>query len=412
MPEPMPAPSPASEPRRALVSRSADFWLLGGASIAVWLAMLVADAFRTRPAVDERLGLLGAFALSLSLVANYPHFLFSYKLAYTRGRGFVSAHWWQLIAVPLALISLLGVAFLFYQVPVANLPWTAPAVGALAAFGRNAQVISGPRFGDLLLGLTFNLMILTIGWHYTKQVFGCMMVYAHFDRYPLAPAQRRTLKWALLAMWALVFVDNNRSGAWRAHLTFSYSSLDLPDVAAPLAGVVVAGGLAAAGWRVFYANYAAGGRLPSANFLVPMAALYVWWLPLTRQAEFYFFMAPLFHAVQYLPFVYRIEDSRRRATGSGHAALVAMVAGVLLAGWLAFETVPGAADAALDTLQRLGISFFVIAAMLFINIHHYFIDNVIWRFGDPEIRAHLLEGPQEGGGLQAPGSRLETSALG
>ena len=28
--------------------------------------------------------------------------------------------------------------------------------------------------------------------------------------------------------------------------------------------------------------------------------------------------------------------------------------------------------------------------MLFINIHHYFIDNVIWRFTDPEVRAHLL----------------------
>jgi hypothetical protein len=28
--------------------------------------------------------------------------------------------------------------------------------------------------------------------------------------------------------------------------------------------------------------------------------------------------------------------------------------------------------------------------MLFINIHHYFIDNVIWRFRDPVVRQHLL----------------------
>jgi len=28
--------------------------------------------------------------------------------------------------------------------------------------------------------------------------------------------------------------------------------------------------------------------------------------------------------------------------------------------------------------------------MLFINIHHYFIDNVLWRFKDPEIQKYLL----------------------
>lgn len=384
------ASPPASAPRRALTTRRLDFWLLGGASLAVWLAMMLADSFRMRPEVDERLGQMAVLALSLSLVANYPHFLFSYKLAYARGRAFVLAHWWQLIAVPLALAALLALAYAFYQVPVADLPWAGAAAGALSPFGLNAQVVSGPRFGDLLLGLTFNLMILTIGWHYTKQVFGCMMVYAHFDGYPLTHAQRRVLKGALLTMWALVFVDNNRSGAWRAHLTFSYSSFDLPDVAAPIAAAIVAVGFGLAVYRVVYANYTSGGRLPSANFLVPMAALYVWWLPLTRQSEFYFFMAPLFHAVQYLPFVYRVEDSRRRAAGAGQAALIGLVAAVLLAGWLAFELVPGAFDALLGTSAALGISFFVIAAMLFINIHHYFIDNVIWRFADPEVRAHLL----------------------
>jgi hypothetical protein len=393
MAEAMLAPPPASVSRRALTTRQLDFWLLGGASLAVWLAMTAADSFRARPAVDERLAQAAVLALSLSLVANYPHFLFSYKLAYTRGRAFVLMHWWQLIAVPVGLSLLLAVAYAFYQVPVANLPWVTRAASTLSPFGLNAQVVSGPRFGDLLLGLTFNLMILTIGWHYTKQVFGCMMVYAHFDGYPLTRSQRRILKGALLTMWAFVFVDNNRSGAWRAHLTFSYSSLDLPDVAAPLAAAIVAGGFTLAAYRVVYANYAAARRLPSANFLVPMAALYVWWLPLTRQSEFYFFMAPLFHAVQYLPFVYRVEDSRRRAAGAGPAVLVGVVAAVVVAGWLAFELVPGAFDALLATSAALGISFFVIAAMLFINIHHYFIDNVIWRFGDPEIRTHLLGSP-------------------
>ena len=34
--------------------------------------------------------------------------------------------------------------------------------------------------------------------------------------------------------------------------------------------------------------------------------------------------------------------------------------------------------------------FFFTAAMLFINVHHYFFDNVLWRFKNPEVRAYLL----------------------
>ena len=59
-------------------------------------------------------------------------------------------------------------------------------------------------------------------------------------------------------------------------------------------------------------------------------------------------------------------------------------------GWLAFEVVPGAIDGRLRTFDAWGVYFFLTAAMLFINIHHYFIDNVVWRFKDPRVRAYLL----------------------
>ena len=47
-------------------------------------------------------------------------------------------------------------------------------------------------------------------------------------------------------------------------------------------------------------------------------------------------------------------------------------------------------DSRVGTNDAWGMSFFVTAAMLFINIHHYFIDNVLWRFKDPRVRAYLL----------------------
>jgi hypothetical protein len=185
-------------------------------------------------------------------------------------------------------------------------------------------------------------------------------------------------------------VDTNLRGDFRGFAGFSYSSLDLPDVAAPIATAIVAAGFALVVVRVFYANYRTAGRLPGVNMVTPFLALYVWWLPLTRQEDFYFLLVPLFHSLQYLAFVYKVEHTRLRGRAHGELKGTALIAGVVLAGWLAFEFVPDLADTWLATFDTWGVYFFLIAAMLFINIHHYFIDSVVWRLKDPHVRAHLL----------------------
>jgi hypothetical protein len=390
----VPAPAPPAEglggAPRALTTRFLDFWLLGGASIVVWLVMISLDGMRTNWAVGRQFENLAVTTLSLSLIVNYPHFLISYKLAYTRGHAFITRHWWQLIAVPLGLIGVFAVAYAYYDVPVESLALVTGASDAVSGWGVNAQVLSGPRLGDLLFTATFNLMIFTIGWHYTKQVFGCMMVYAHFDGYALTAMQRALTKWALLSVWGLSFVDNNIGGQWKAFAGFSYSSLDLPDIARPIAEAVVYAGFALVVYKVFYANYRTTGERPSLNLLAPFVALYLWWLPVTRQDEFYFLLTPLFHSLQYLAFVYKVEDTRLRGASHREARATALVIGTVLAGWLAFEFVPNTMDTRLGTFDAWGTSFFLIAAMLFINIHHYFIDNVVWRLKDPRVRAYLL----------------------
>jgi hypothetical protein len=40
--------------------------------------------------------------------------------------------------------------------------------------------------------------------------------------------------------------------------------------------------------------------------------------------------------------------------------------------------------------QALGPTLFVFLSWIFINIHHYFIDNVIWRGENPDTRRHLF----------------------
>ena len=256
------AAAPPAAPR-ALTTRFLDFWLLGGASLLVWLVMTSLQGFRSSWAVDQHFKNLTFTAASLSLLINYPHFLVSYKLAYSRGRGFVVSNWYQLVAVPLALMAVFAVAYVFYDTPIGRVPFIASASQMVGGWVGAGSVLSGPRLGDLLFTGVFNLMLLTVGWHYTKQVFGCMMVYAHFDGYKLTKQQRDLTKWALLSIWGMNFVYTNIGGDFSTFLGFSYSSLDLPDVAAPLSQLVVFAGLALVVYKVFYANYRATSRRPA-----------------------------------------------------------------------------------------------------------------------------------------------------
>jgi hypothetical protein len=302
----------------------------------------------------------------------------------------VRRHWWQLVAVPVLLTAVFVVAFFSFDQPVANVPLVRSLQGVLGGWGANARVLSGPRLGDVLFTAVFNVMLFTVGWHYTKQVFGCMMVYSHFDGYKFSKAQRDLTRWSLLTIWWLNFVSNNAQGAQFSFSQFTYYSLDLPDIAVPLAGLLVAAGFIATCYTVFYVNYRDRGELPGVNVVVPFVALYVWWLPQTRQSEFYFLLTPLFHSLQYLPFVYKMEDERLRHVRYRELRATMVVVGAVLAGWLAFEFVPNSIDNQLHTFNAWHMFFFFTAAMLFINIHHYFLDNVLWRLRDPKVRAYLL----------------------
>jgi hypothetical protein len=376
---------------RALTTRFLDFWLLGGASILVWAVMMAAQPFRASWAVDQHFKNLAVTTATLSLLVNYPHFLVSYKLAYTRGTRFVTAHAWQLLIVPALLAGLFLLAYLRFDAPARSLPGIGAAAAALGGFGANARVVSGPRVGDLLFTAAFNLMLVTVGWHYTKQVFGCVMVYAKFDGYALTPAQRTLIKWSLLSVWWLTFAHTNRYGSQFTFSNFTYYGLDLPDWLVPAMETVVYAGIAAVGWFVFWENFRARGARPSLNMLAPFVALYLWWLPRTRQEEFYLLLTPLFHSLQYLAFVYRMEHARLSSHPGLEFKATALSVGLVTAGWLAFELIPNSLDVQLGTYGSWQMFFFFTAAMLFINVHHYFIDNVLWRFNDPDVRKYLLQ---------------------
>ena len=358
--------STTTGPTRAnyLVSRTLDFWLLGGASVLVYLAMSATAGFRNWYGVSNQFGNLAVTMSMMSLFVNYPHFLASYRLAYGRGEKFLLKHWFQTLLVPFVLISFLSCAYVF----------------AVEPSSRDAC--------EQMLGVGINFMFFTVGWHYSKQTFGCMMVYSAYDRYPLDNVQRQSLRFSLLSLWWYNFANASQMASG-TFWSLKYATWQLPKWVYLGSFYLFQAVLAWVAYRVFYCNWKAGHR-PSPTFVIPFVAMLLWFAPCFRQPDFFFYVVPFFHSLQYLAFVYRVERARPSIRESAGRA-TALVLGLGLTGWLSFEVVPGNLDMSMNAAATFGFSFFLIAFNLFINIHHYFLDNVLWRVReDPEVRQALF----------------------
>jgi hypothetical protein len=104
------------------------------------------------------------------------------------------------------------------------------------------------------------------------------------------------------------------------------------------------------------------------------------------------FLVQLAHAAQYLVFPMRVVANRRarlpRPTIPRRAYMALYYALIVGLGAVFMGIVPSW----LDVLwRRSGASLPVVLSIIaFINIHHYFIDNVIWKIRNPVVRDDLF----------------------
>ncbi len=382
--------------RTFLVSPAWDFWLLGGFSLAVGAIFYIAGFARESSfVVGGYLGRVPATFGLLSLICNYPHFLVSYKIAYGRGPRFVLRYWLQLIAAPLALIALFAFAFFTSDFLASEGRLITPLNSALAWLGSDFYFGAKTSLGRELMAVGVWTMYLTVGWHYSKQVFGCLATYSGYRGYSLTGSQRTLLKYHLLGVSVVNFlVINTYAQAGYASSGASNGPMatilfGFPPLVLYTAGALLFLSLLHVLYSVVWSNYRNKGTLPGATMTAIFCSFYLWWIPLLALPEYYLWAVPFFHSLQYLPFAYRMEDSQRgsrklRILGDSARLLL-----LLLAGFLAFEYLPELLDSSLETSGRGLSSFFAVAAVVFLNVHHFFIDNVAWRSDQPEVRAAL-----------------------
>lgn len=336
---------------KALFSPFMDFMLIGGLAILVYF-FIQGVGLRSHDVNIPRWMWLLAFFV------NGPHFLISYEIFY-------GAHGRKVISSP---------RFVF--------------AGVVVPFLLLAGIVSGFVFEskEVFIGLLY-FMFFTVGWHYIKQAYGCFVVYSAGQEVYFDKREQWLLKSALYPLWWASFagVFAKIGFGWFYGLKYPHMGF-LADYTWLLNLLGVAGLFVLL--FVLVSRRLSGKPLPGLIAVTPLLAIYVWlWAPLKN--DVYFYMIPFFHSLQYLLFSGTFTRGKVNESERGWRGYLWWWGGAFVLAALAFHFVPKGLDSLELHDGNLSPELFMVSFLLFINIHHYFIDNVIWRGDNPEVRKYV-----------------------
>lgn len=338
--------------------------MLGGASI---LFLMACWTF-----IDKGASVLtiSQFALTASFVANHPHFASSYMLLYADFRKNIFynvKYFWAAVVVP----ATLTVYFVY------------------SLWAQRSD----------LLGYSINAMFFLVGWHYVKQIFGVIIVTSALKKYFYSTNERNIILLNLFSIWAISFFNSQTYIGSFEFYGIQYASLGFDSMWLMLSYAVFALSLLSL-IVIHVKKYIDQGTLPISSAIIALLSLYAWYLPALSHPHFAY-MIPFFHSLQYLVFVWFFKKNQVKANiqsddGSTYRRewlikFCGYIAVSLILGALFFEFIPKNLDNTFKFNEAtLGTNPILVVFLLFINIHHYFIDNVIWKSANPEVKKHLF----------------------
>lgn len=329
-----------------MLSPTLDLLCVGGLSIVVFIPLLLSGR-------QDLLFIAAGAQAWFATAINMPHFMASYRIVY-RSRDMIMKHKWASMYVPAILLAYVAIALWMSQTtPIPAIVLVATASGYLA-------------------------------WHYTGQVWGMMASYSYLAGQKFEPVERFLVRSSLriLLVWQVTW--------------FLYTQLRDRELVRPLyvlisTGTIVAFVLGAIGLAIMYRRT---GRMPPIRAIVAWLAIFVWYAVLARDPRAIFWVQ-IAHALQYLAFPIRVELNRTTQTAptsgrvAGHMALYGV--GLLALSYLIGQVVPGTAMSVVaDIFGEEPGKVAPVLILMFINIHHYFTDGVIWKISNPEVRRELF----------------------
>lgn len=341
----------------ALLTPTLDFLMIGGLSLFA-MAGVFALGFND-PVWIEWVAWLAFVA---GFIVNSPHFAASYQLFYSdhKDKIFSSVIWIFVGIVAPAIMSVYLVICYF----------------TLSTEG---------------LSILVHLMFLLVGWHYVKQVFGCIIVTTARAGYKISPKQRLFLRLNMYSIWSLSLFFNHDQVSTFVFNGIPYETFRIPaqlSYASMIALVVTLLLL------IYYSfkQYKITRAIPPLSSITAFVAIYAWYIPILYHPAF-FLMVPFFHSLQYLLFVFAYKKNRYKQQSHARSVVVQFALFFLLCvflGGLFMETLPRTLDT-LITIRATDYMLLLASFNLLINIHHYFIDHLIWRGSLPEVQKYLLQ---------------------
>ena len=331
------------------VNAPVDFLMIGGLSLIVFLILFpLRGAEKSLHAVY-----LAAFLL---WVGNWPHF---------------AATNWRLYHAKENLRQYPLTAFV---VPLLLL-------GAVAASFISPKDIA-PYFVKLYLFWS--------PYHFSGQTMGLSLIYARRAGMVIGKAERYALSGFVFGSFilqnALAEVGNNT----RTFYNISYPSLGLPPIVGTIALTVMWGSGAA--FLIFIIRWSLKSkRMVPPIVLLPAVTQFFWFILGSSNMTYYEFV-PFFHGAQYLLIAWAMQ-LKERMDMKGFAPSPVFViretafwyAGIVVLGALLFWWAPR-----LGTRFGFPLGFAEPIIISAIQIHHFFVDGVIWKLRNPKVGSPLL----------------------
>ena len=368
---------------RALASPSLDFWMLGGGSLILLpLTGLIIHLWSNTTAY-----ILFLAVTCGNMLITFPHFAFSYLLFYP---NFVT----YLQNPGTTLINRLRLLVAGAVVPIALF-----AILAICYTSANES---------LLVLLVISASFLT-GWHYSKQGYGALITLSVYKKVFYTARE----KMILVANTYCVWIFTTTVFFSRANHSMKFYGLPLDLSVLPRSLLMPFGIISAVTTLAMLALFARKFLADRHNFpvngmLAYIASVYIW-AALFRNTTLWTALSiiPLFHSLQYLFFVWRFKTGEFTASLKEErmqtaqimpevkyrhlVSLVLFLLGGFLLGSVFMNFLPQKIDNLHTSLLPQGVAFFYIAAYVFFNTHHYFIDNAFWRRDNTKVQQYLFK---------------------
>jgi hypothetical protein len=282
-----------------------------------------------------------------SFFVNSPHFAVSYLFYYRRwkqGREIPLKRFLVGVIIPIILIGICAWSL-----------WSKSALGLVALY------------------LTMTILV---GLHYVKQGFGIFIFESAQRRVFLASKERSLMLLAMYSLWvgSLLIV-------WSASVRLlNWHGLEVPTISLGEGWQILGYGLLVVSLvlscTVLVKGYFRGQDFAPSG-IIALLIQYVWIAPLGWIPEV-LFVIPFFHSLQYLLLAKNAVDKIDSTTKdtSYSSRWLRWWGLALVLGLAGFEVLPKLLDDVMTVAWQP--AFYLISFILVINIHHYFIDGVVW----------------------------------